>query len=302
MRSLIRYTLFALVLFLPVFSFGAETLKLRYKTAAVMDDKEGALKQPEGVACNDNALFIVADTENGRLVRYTYQDKTLKGGAEIKVPQLAFPTRVQFNSKGDIFVLDGKSHNIIHLNPEGVLVGTVEPQGVSAPARFVTKSFKIDAYDNIFLLDIFGERVLQLDPSGKLLNQVPFPKDYGFFTDLAVTLGGDVLLIDSVNSVVYTAKKDKPVFAPLTKSMRDYMNFASYIATSSSSGEIYLLDQDGGAVVVVGPDGSFQGRQLNLGWKAGQLYYPTQMCINKNGDVFISDRNNSRVQIFEKVK
>jgi len=84
--------------------------------------------------------------------------------------------------------------------------------------------------------------------------------------------------------------------------MRDYMNFASYIATSSSSGEIYLLDQDGGAVVVVGPDGSFQGRQLNLGWKAGQLYYPTQMCINKNGDVFISDRNNSRVQIFENIK
>jgi hypothetical protein len=302
MRSLIRYTLFSLVLFLPVSSFGAETLKLRYKTAAVMDDKEGALKQPEGVTCNDNGLFIVADTENGRLVRYTYQDKTLKGGAEIKVPQLAFPTRVQFNSKGDIFVLDGKSHKIIRLNPEGVLVGAVEPQGVSAPALFVTKSFKIDAYDNIFLLDIFGERVLQLDPSGKLLNQVPFPKDYGFFTDLAVTLGGDVLLIDSVNSVVYTAKKDKPVFAPLTKSMRDYMNFASYIATSSSSGEIYLLDQDGGAVVVVGPDGSFQGRQLNLGWKAGQLYYPTQMCINKNGDVFISDRNNSRVQIFENIK
>ena len=221
---------------------------------------------------------------------------------EIKIAQLSSPVRVQINSKGDIYALDGKNHSIVHLNPDGAFVGILEPKGVTAPASFITKSFKIDSNDNIYLLDIAGERVLQLDPTGKLLTQIPFPKNYGFCTDLAVTLGGDILLLDSVNSVIFTAKKDKPVFVPLTKSMRDYMNFATYISTSGSGGEIFLLDQDGGAIVLVGPDGTFQGRRLSLGWKAGLLYYPTQMCMNKNGDVFIADRNNSRVQIFENVK
>jgi hypothetical protein len=296
------FTLFSAVLCSPLHSFGAESLKLRYLTTVTTDDKEGQLKNPEGVACNDKSLLVVADTENGRLLRYTFQDRSLKGGTEIKVPQLASPVRVQINSKGEIFALDGKNHSIVHLNPEGVFVGILQPQGVTAPSSFVIKSFKIDTYDNIYLLDIAGERVLQLDPTGKLISQFPFPKNYGFITDLAVTLGGDILLLDSVNSIIYTAKKDKPVFAPLTKSMRDYMNFASYISTSSVGGDIYLIDQDGGAIVLVGPDGTFQGRRLSMGWKAGLLYYPTQMCMNKNGDVFIADRSNSRVQIFENVK
>ncbi len=302
MRSIISYTLTALVLLFPLTSFGAETLKLKYVTSILQDDKEGQLRQPEGVACNDKGIVIVADTANGRLLRYTYQDRTLKGGTEIKVPQIAYPVRIQMNSKGDIYALDGKTHAIVHLNPEGAFIDSIEPKGVTDPAKFVTKSFKIAASDNIYLLDIFGERVLQLDPAGKLLNKIPFPKGYGFISDLAVTLGGDILLLDSVNSVIYSAKKEKPVFAPLTKSMRDYMNFASYITMGASGGQIYLLDQDGGAIVSVGPDGSFQGRQLSLGWKPGYLYYPSQLCIARNSDFFIADRNNSRVQIFENAK
>lgn len=301
MRYLFKYSFLTFVLIIPLSSFAADTFKLRYANSAVMDSKGAALKLPEGVACNESEL-IVADTENGRLVRYSYKDKDLKGGDEIKIPQIVFPTRIQFNSKGDIFVLDGKSHKISQLNGEGAFVGNIDPQGVSAPSFISIKSFKIDSSDNLILLDIFGERVLKLDSTGKVVNQLAFPTNYGFITDLAVTLGGDILILDSVKSTVYVARKDNPVFLPYTKELSGYMNFASYITTGSGSADIYLLDEDGGAVVVVGPDGSFKGRQLSLGWKPGMLYYPTQMCMNKKGDVFIADRNNSRVQIFESVK
>jgi len=301
MRYFIKYSLLTLILVVPLSSFAADSFKLRYATSAVTDSKGVALKMPEGAACSDTEL-IVADTENGRLVRYSYQDKTLKGGDEIRIAQIVFPIRAQMDSKGDIFVLDGRSHKIVHLNGEGAFVGNVDPQGVISPANFSIKSFKIDSSDNLFLLDIYGERVLKLDPTGKVVNQLAFPKNYGFVTDLAVTLGGDILILDSVKSTVYVARKDNPAFLPYTKDLSGYMNFASYITTGSGSADIYLLDEDGGAVVVVGPDGSFKGRQLSLGWKPGLLYYPTQMCMNKKGDVFIADRNNSRVQIFENVK
>jgi hypothetical protein len=301
MRSLFNYLIILLVLIAPVVSNAADSLKLRYITSATVDDKGVILKMPEGVACTDSEL-IVADTENDRLVRYSYQDKNLKGGTEIKVAQIALPTRIFLNSKGEIFVLDGKTHKISRLKNDGTFEGYVEPQGVTAPANFSIKSFRLDSSDNIYLLDIFGERVLRLDQGSRMTEQIPFPKGYGFVTDLAVTLGGDILLLDSVKSVVYVSKKGSPGFVPFTKDLSGYMNFASYIATSSTGSDIYLLDQNGGAVVVLGPDGSFKGRQLSLGWKPGMLYYPTQMCINKRGDVFIADRSNSRVQIFENVK
>jgi hypothetical protein len=301
MRTIFKYIFLPVLLLTPLVAYGADTLKLRYIAFASVDDKGAALKMPEGIACSDTDLFV-ADTENGRLVHYTYQDKNLKGGNEIKVAQISFPVRLQLTSKGEIIVLDGRTHKVARLSADGAFVGNIEPQGVTSPANYTIKSFKLDQSDNLYLLDIFGERVLKLDQGGKVIAQFPFPKGYGFITDLAVTLGGDVLLLDSVKSMVYVSKKDNPAFVPFTKEMSGYMNFASYITTASGGADIYLLDEDGGAVVVIGPDGSFKGRQLGLGWKPGMLYYPTQICMNKKGDVFIADRNNSRVQIFENVK
>ncbi|MFZ3209262.1 MAG: NHL repeat-containing protein [Geobacteraceae bacterium] len=302
MRSIIYLSLLVLTVLAPISAFSAESFKLRFLTTISVDEKEGILKTPEGVACNDQSQVVVADTGNGRILRYTFQDKVLTGGSELKVEQIIYPVKVQFGTKGDIFVLDGKLRKVVHLNPDGTFAGFVEPVGVTAPEKYAIRSFKADSSNNVYLLDIAGERVLRVDISGKLLGQIPFPKNYGFISDLAVTVAGDVVLLDSVGSKVYIAKKDTQQFVPFTKELRDYMNFPSFITASSRSGDIYLLDQYGGAIVSIGPDGSFQGRQLSLGWKAGQLYYPAQMCINKNGEFFIADRGNGRIQILENVK
>lgn len=98
-------------------SFSAETVKFRYLQSVYFDEKGGGLKQPEGVACNEKSLLVVGDTGNDRLLQYTFQEKSLKAGNEIKIPQLTNPIRVQINSKGEIFVLDGKKRRIIRLNP-----------------------------------------------------------------------------------------------------------------------------------------------------------------------------------------
>jgi len=174
----------------------------------------------------------------------------------------------------------------------------VNPQGLNPPVH-VPKSFKLDNRDNLYVLDISGERVFQLDPQGKLLAQIPFPKGYGAISDLALTSGGDVLLLDSAKSTLYVAKKDAPQFVPFTKGLQDYLNFATNMVTTSGSADIYVVDQDGAAIVILGPDGLFKGRQLSLGWRNGQLYYPQQMCFHKSNDVVIAERGNSRVQIFE---
>jgi hypothetical protein len=51
-------------------------------------------------------------------------------------------------------------------------------------------------------------------------------------------------------------------------------------------------------IVTIGPDGSYQGRELTIGWNDGQLYYPAQICLTEGGDLFVADRQNHRVQIF----
>ncbi len=301
MRNAIKMIVLFTVLLLPLKSFGAGNLNLIYVTSVYADQKGNGMRLPEGVACNGKGEVVVADSGNGRLLKFTFLNEALQGGSGIKVPQLSYPVRVQLNSKGEIFALDEKQRRIVRLSPEGAFEGFVEPAGIPAPDMVVPRSFKIDSItDRIYVCDIFGARVLVLDPAGKFVRQIPFPEGYGFISDLAVDPGGTVYLLDSVRAMIYTAAGDATAFTPLTKEMKEFMDFPVSIALDSR-GVMYVVDRNGGDVAIIGRDG-FQGRLLQRGWKEGLLYYPSQLCINDKGYVFIADRNNSRVQIFSILK
>jgi sugar lactone lactonase YvrE len=281
-------------------SFGAERTRLRYLTTIYFDEKGVGLKQPEGVACNGTSL-IVGDTGNDRLLRYALEEENVKPAGEVRASQLSSPIRVQLNSRGEVFALDGKARRIVRFGPGGEFRDYVTPEGIPSPTSFVPRSFKIDRNDNMYILDIFSARVLVVSPEGKYQRHLEFPKGSGFFSDLVVDFKGTIFLLDSVKAMVSVAAKDSKGFSPLTKNLREHLSFPTYI-TTDSRGVLYVVDENGSGIVILGQDGSFLGRQLTMGWKEGLLYYPSQMCINEKDDLFIADRGNNRVQVFSTVK
>jgi hypothetical protein len=288
----------ALVIVLsPALSLGAETTRFVFLKAIYTDDKGGSLKYPDGLACGSAGRLIVADTQNNRLVRYTVQDGNVTGGAEIKIPQLSFPIKVHVNSKGEIFVLNGKPLRLLRLSPEGQFIGYVDPAGLPAPTSFVPKNFRIDADDNIYILDVFSGRVIVLTPDGKFKSAISFPKEYGFFADLAVDSAGNVLLIDALNAQIFSAAKGTDTFSALTKSEKESLKFPTSI-TTDKRGFIYVIDQNAAGIAVFAKDGTFLNRQLSFGWNEGLLRYPAQLCIDDQDHAFIADRANDRVEIF----
>jgi DNA-binding beta-propeller fold protein YncE len=283
-----------LALLAPLQGAQAEGATYRHEKSIYQDDKEVPLKFPEGVACTGTSL-IVADTGNGRILPFNWKDGSLTGGGGIKLPQITYPVRLQIDSKGDLLVLDRKARKIGRVDVKRAFAGWLEVKGVGDASAIIPGSFKLDAADNVYLLDIAGGRVLVLDPSGKLTRELPLPKT-GSFTDVAVDSAGKIYVLEAVAAVVWTADKGAPAFQPLTKGMKDRMSFPAYILVER--GRIAIVDQNGMGVVVLGTDGSYQGRELTLGWSDGQLYYPAQICMLDDGDVFIADRQNSRIQIF----
>lgn len=287
----------AAFMLLSLAAHSAEAPKVRFVTAIYGDTKGEGMAVPEGVACGDSSVVIVSDTGKSRLLKFTYHDGILQGGEEMPVQGLSNPGCLQMDAKGEIYVLDGKQRRIMRISADGSSMAPVVPQGVPEPADFVPRSFKVGADGTLYVLDIFSARVLALDPAGKYIRSLPFPDDYVFISDLAVDAQGTIYLIDSAKSVVYSAGKDAGAFTALTKSLKENIFFAANMIIDSR-GTIYLADQNNSAIITLNRDGSFQARHLSMGWREGLLHYPTQMCINSNGDFFIADRDNNRIDIF----
>jgi streptogramin lyase len=275
---------------------AAARAQLVFDRAIYQDDKEGALRYPEGVACNDSGTVVVADTGNGRLLGYVYRDGVLTGGVPMKPEQLAYPTRVQIDSKGNIWVLDQKARKIVRLDAKGAFVGALEVKAGASIASSLPVSFKLDAADDVYALDVVARRVVVMDPSGTVKRQLELPKGKGIFTDLHVDSAGTVYVVDGVNASVWAVEKGGQSFRALTQPMEDKMNFPVYI--TGVRGKLYVVDQNGNGIVVLGTDGSYQGRQLAIGWSDGLVYYPSQLCVNGKGEAFVADRSNHRVQVF----
>jgi DNA-binding beta-propeller fold protein YncE len=289
-----------IMMLLPLQAFGAEE-EIRFKHARSLygDDKGVGMKNPEGVACGRDRL-VVADTGNSRLLLYSLQGAEPKGGTEVLVPQVVYPIRLVMSSTGDLYAIDGRQRKVARLSSEGTFKNYVEITGLPLEGMVIPAGISLDGKDNLYLLDVANNRVLVFGDDGKFQRQILFPKDYGFINDLTVDARGTVFLLDSVNAVVFSNAKDPAAFAPLTGKMKDDMQFPANII-AGQQGVLFISDQNGGGIIAVRPDGTAR-RLFSMGWKEGTLRYPAQLCLDSGGDLFVADRDNSRIQVFIPLK
>ncbi|MDY0212658.1 MAG: NHL repeat-containing protein [Desulfuromonadaceae bacterium] len=293
-----RFVLTSLVLVffaLPPHATAASQVKLKYIGSIYTDASGIALRHPAGVTIKDTQL-LVADSGGRRLLTYSYQDGVAKPGKIFPVPEM-FPLMVQQADNGDLYVLDGRSQQIYVLGASGNIKGKFAPKGMPDSKRMVPRSIKLQADGSLLVLDIFSERVLVFDRDGNFKRQISFPAQYGAFSDLCSDKQGTIYLLDSVKAIVYSVGKTVGEFSPLTEGMKERMNFPTSLV-ADNHGRLYLVDKYGSGLAVLGADGSFIGRKLGMGWKDGQIYYPSQISLNDNGDLFIADTENHRIQQF----
>lgn len=292
--------LLAAALWLAPAAAMAEGIAFVHEASIYIDAKEKPLLAPEAVACADNGALVVGDTGNHRLLLYTFKDGRLEGGTEVKLAQLTSPVRLQLSSKGELLALDGKTRKIVKVAADGTFGGLLEAKGLEGPGEPVLGAFKLDASDNAWLLDIAGRRVLVLDADGKVTRQVKLPAASGTVTDIAVDLAGTLYAVDGVGGAVWVAEKGAAEVKLLVKDLKDRMSFPGYLTVTK--GRLFLVDVNGSGIVLLGADGSYQGRQLSIGWNDGLVNYPSQLCLTDAGTAFVADRFNNRVQVFRTLR
>lgn len=288
-----------LLVFLAFGAPGAravEVLKLRHAATLYADALGTPLRVPQGVGCGGKSI-LVADSGNARVLRVEVSGALLLVTGAIAIPEIAYPVRADADASGNLVILDGKTRRLGRVRPDGAFGGWVDvPRADGAPAPAI-RSFALAASGAIWAVDSAGARVVAIASSGSLERSIGLPAEAKGIDDVAVDARGTVFALDGVGRRVWVARAGDAAFGPFSASLTEDLDYPTAL-DADASGRILVADGHGGGVVILGPDGSFRGRQSGFGWKDGFLRYPTDLCSDGHGRVVVADRENQRVQVF----
>ena len=132
---------------------------------------KGEFDLPAGIAVDRNGNFLVADTNNGRIEKFSPAGTFLdiigtKGSGQ---GQLGAPNGIAVDSTGNIYVADASNHRVQKLSADGKLIAEWRGPDVGfyGPRRIA-----IGPDDSVYVMDQGRTRVVKFSPDGQVLTDL----------------------------------------------------------------------------------------------------------------------------------
>lgn len=261
------------------------------------------LRRPLGAAFGPNGNLYVTDTDNGRIAVFTTDGVRLFDFSnEANKKKLLIPIYLGIDSRGDVFVSDRGAMNMAVFNQNGRFLRYYYPNN-NPSFRWLPVALTFDKYDNLYVVDIFYDhRILKIDPKGRILMSIGIMGEaakgseeigkLAFPNGVAVDDDGMIYVADSNNRriQIFTAQgKLKRVI--ITGGMPRGIAI-------DSLGRIVAVDTLGHFVNIYDKLGSNLATFGERGNNYGQFQYPNGLAIGDDNRIFVTDRENNRVQVW----
>jgi hypothetical protein len=183
----------------------------------------------------------------------------------------------------------------------------VDPKWPEKPAGFTwghVPGVAVDAEDNVYVFTRADPPVQVYSPSGKYLRGWG-EKSLKTAHHIKIDHEGNVWIADIGNHVVEKYTPEGKLLLTLgTKGKagrdRSHFNMPTDMAILRD-GDIFVSDGYGNARVVhFTRDGKFVNEWGELGSKPGQFSIPHAIAADAKGRIYVADRNNVRVQVFDR--
>lgn len=171
-------------------------------------------------------------------------------------------TAIEVNSRGHIFVFNRGDHKLLEFDAEGNFIKEI---GAGNATFANPHGLKIDSEDNIWTTDIENHIIIKFSPEGKVL----------------MVLGRKGIAGEFMGKWDYSTF-DKPTDVAV-----------------AGNGDIFVADGYGNSrVVKFNSKGELIKSWGSKGERAGQFKVPHTITIHQ-GKVYVGDRENKRIQIFD---
>jgi DNA-binding beta-propeller fold protein YncE len=129
---------------------------------------KGEFDSPTGIAVDRNRNFLVTDTNNGRIEKFSPTGAFLdiigtKGSGQ---GQLGAPNGIAVDHAGNIYVADASNHRVQKLSADGKLIA--EWKGPE-PGFYGPRRIAIGSDNSIYVVDQGHTRVVKFSPDGQVL-------------------------------------------------------------------------------------------------------------------------------------
>jgi hypothetical protein len=126
---------------------------------------KGEFDLPTGICVDGNGNFLVADTNNGRIEKFSPTGAFLssigiKGSGH---GQLRQPNGIAVDRNGNIYVADASNHRVQKLAPDGTLIAEW------APGLYGPRKIAVGPDDSIYVVDQGRTRIVKFSPNGQVL-------------------------------------------------------------------------------------------------------------------------------------
>jgi len=289
---------------------------------------------PIGIDIDANGNLFVADMSNDR-IRKIAPDGSVTSFAGVGTPssddlgaKAGFynPHGLHIHADGNIYVADASNNKIRKVTPQGVISTFAgSGQGTSDGLRLVAEFSGIygmctDPSGNIYVVDSTNFRIRKITPegitstlagheSGYADGTGPYAK-FSYPNGICSDAAGNIYVTDAGN---YKIRKITPqgvvtTLAGSTVGFADGPGNTAKFNTdldgicADKNGNLYVADNYNHKIRKITPDGTVSTLAgSTFGFEDGpgntaKIWQPKGICIDKNGNLYVSDRFNNRIR------
>lgn len=263
MKRLSQKIVFISIIFFTALQGSSQSNVVLVKKWGGFGDKPGQLKFPAMIAKDQASNVYVVDQHNHRIQKFDSEGNFILmwGKLGTAAGDFNYPYGIAVDSKGNVFVSDMNNNRIQKFLPNGDYVSSVGSYGTENGQLKYPYGIAIDGKDVLYVIDAFNYRVQ------KFTTNLQFIEKWGSAESIGIKL---------------------------------YMPHEIAI---TKEGNVIMSDRQNHRIAVFTSDGNLVKRWGDYGEgtdaKGGQFSEPHGISVSADGEMFISDRYNFRIQKFD---
>jgi len=318
-KTMLGLSVAALFLAVTIVSTGCQRGEVRptgykfQKSWGKRGEAPGDLREPVGILIAEDEVFV-SDAGNNRIQVYSLNGVFLRSfGSEGSRPgELARPMHLG-RSGQTLLVSEYINDRIQRFTFQGESLSLIGSTG-TGPGQFdAPTSATVDSSGRIWVADFYNQRVQVLSSDGEPIRQFgvtgkegPDPGQFTYPTAVSVFPDGGFVVADAYNHRIQTFDAD----GTFSWMLPDDMNWADAadghfnVATSvqvSPSEDIAVADFYNHRVQFISREGEFLFSFGSKGSDEGQFNRPIDVAFDQEGNLYVVDFGNDRIQKFEPV-